>query len=1260
MSQEQSFKPVGQDVSPDDMSKRAGNAYLEEFLLEWIDTPDWSTSMKYVQACPELLTDAAEQILTRLSQLQRDEQIQEILTMHAHLLQSARLHGVEDAYAALLPQQKPEHTLSEEMKTQAQVFVWLRISDWAEAHAYLQTHPRLLTDLAAQHLDQIRFVQTEASERKLISQRQALLRTARRWDIAEVSSYFHLAEQVEESGSLEQQALLSQLQAWIATHSWEESQIYLDAHPDLVSPVAESLLAALWVNQQEDTMLRVLLAQRLQLLQRVRAQGSVDAYRIPPTLASLNEVGIASAQQYQISGRDGDLLKALDCWQKALMLVLPYASERAVLLNNLGNGLFTRFESMGMLENLEAAITAFSQSLELTPFDSERRAFPLNGLSAALRVRYERTGHLADLEAAVASSTQAVEIASSTSPELSKYLNNLGSALRRRYEYNGKLEDLEAAITAFQQALERTPADAPERSRKLTNLGNGFITRYNRVGKLEDLEAAVVTFQQAVDASSPTSPERPMYLNNLGIGLMQRYNHAGKLEDLETAVATLQQAVVLAHPDSPRWPGHLASLGNGLHARYDRTGRREDLDAAITAYQQAVERTLTSAPERSSWLINLSNSLRTRYFQTEQLEDLEAAIVFSRQAVDLTPVESPEWALHLSNLGISVGTRFRHTKNLADLEEAILAFQQALEHTPSDSPDRAARVNNLGSGLKDRYDYTENLEDLEAAIAAYRQAVALTPPDAPERSGRLNNLGNALKQRYDHSRVLIDLDQAIAAWKTDWLLPASRFAALPVTYQLGHQQQQERRIAFLVTAYLERATQHQQDAATDRRAALEVVEGSKSRLLTQLVGRGTVGLPAGVPSVVATWERHLLAGLTELDSRDLATHDQMSAPEHTPERQRRLQQRQNMLQELEMLWGRIATVGSEGAAYVALRRGEAPQWQDLALLAENLGDRTALLSLYLTRERTIFFFLRAGWEVPRVIEAPLGQVAWSNFTERTFREVHRYQPGVRRGETWGHDLQPWLEAAQPGLKGVERLVLAPAGNGHLLPWGVLAERAGWTTPNGSPLPVITVPALGVVPRLRQRLHVTTGPALVVGNPTGDLPDAAEEARHVAERFATSPLIGAAATKKAIVPRLAEASLIHLAAHAFFNVQNPLDAGIVLADGVLTAREVLDYRLQADLLVLSACESGQTGSLGGEELAGLSQAFLQAGVRSLLVSLWRVNDTATAALMQSFYRAWQTGTDKALALRQAMTQIQQDPRWGHPHYWGAFILVGDWD
>jgi CHAT domain-containing protein len=189
-----------------------------------------------------------------------------------------------------------------------------------------------------------------------------------------------------------------------------------------------------------------------------------------------------------------------------------------------------------------------------------------------------------------------------------------------------------------------------------------------------------------------------------------------------------------------------------------------------------------------------------------------------------------------------------------------------------------------------------------------------------------------------------------------------------------------------------------------------------------------------------------------------------------------------------------------------------------------------------------------------------------------------------------------------------------------------------------------------------------GLALVVGNPRQDkpLPFAEDEARQVAEFFSTQPLLGTAATKSAVLARLSDATLIHLATHAAFDTANPLESGILLADDVLTAREVLQYRLQADLLVLSACESGQVGNLGGEELAGLSQAFLQAGARSVLVSLWRVDDLATTALMLAFFRHIQAGADKALALRQAMTDVQQDPRWQHPYYWGAFVLMGDWN
>ena len=561
-------------------------------------------------------------------------------------------------------------------------------------------------------------------------------------------------------------------------------------------------------------------------------------------------------------------------------------------------------------------------------------------------------------------------------------------------------------------------------------------------------------------------------------------------------------------------------------------------------------------------------------------------------------------------------------------------------------------------GLRDLYSRSGNLTDLEAAIGTYQQVVQATPPDSPDRSRYLNNLGVGLRDLYSRSGNLADLEAAITAWEEDWSIAYPRFSAVPVTYQLSQQRYGAGIAARLITAHLERVRQHiPRSSNASRRRVLEIAEGSKSRLLTQLVGRGPLPLPAGLPQEISIREQQLLANLTALDAQELATYDPLVP---TQGDLLRLKQRQAALSDLENLWIDIAHIGPEGIAYVALRRGAVPTWQEFAHLAEALGPAIALLSFFATADRTLLILLRAGWRAPRIVEMALDQTDWANLMKRYFREIHLYRPGLHRGETWDQLLCPLLTKAQQYLGGVERLILAPIGNGHLLPWGVLTEHVGLRTSTGQPLPLVTQPALGILPRLRQRPHVSHGPALVVGNPLGDLPYAEVEAREVAERFGAKPLLGVAATKSAVLTRLPEATLIHLATHAFFDAVNPLELGIILADGVLTAREVLQHRLQADLLVLSACESGQVGSLGGEELAGLSQAFLQTGVRSLLVSLWQVNDPATAALMQAFYTAWQAETDKAVALRQAMTQIQQNLRWSHPYYWGAFVLLGDWD
>jgi CHAT domain-containing protein len=101
---------------------------------------------------------------------------------------------------------------------------------------------------------------------------------------------------------------------------------------------------------------------------------------------------------------------------------------------------------------------------------------------------------------------------------------------------------------------------------------------------------------------------------------------------------------------------------------------------------------------------------------------------------------------------------------------------------------------------------------------------------------------------------------------------------------------------------------------------------------------------------------------------------------------------------------------------------------------------------------------------------------------------------------------------------------------------------------------------------------------------------------------------------------------------------------------------MQSKVNLNLLAISACQSGLNASLGGDELIGLSQAFLIAGVHCLLVSLWPVDDSATAFLMTAFYNAYlDHENDSAEALRQAMAVTRE--RWAHPYYWAGFMLVG---
>ncbi|MGH9971104.1 MAG: CHAT domain-containing protein [Pyrinomonadaceae bacterium] len=145
--------------------------------------------------------------------------------------------------------------------------------------------------------------------------------------------------------------------------------------------------------------------------------------------------------------------------------------------------------------------------------------------------------------------------------------------------------------------------------------------------------------------------------------------------------------------------------------------------------------------------------------------------------------------------------------------------------------------------------------------------------------------------------------------------------------------------------------------------------------------------------------------------------------------------------------------------------------------------------------------------------------------------------------------------------------------------------------------------------------------------------------------------------------------VHFATHGYLDSERPDLSAIVLSlvdeqgkpqDGFLRANEIYNLNLPAELVVLSACQTGLGKEIKGEGLVGLTRGFMYAGARRVVVSLWNVNDKATADLMQRFYRGMlKENLTPAAALRKAQAEMARHPQWQSPYYWAAFVLQGEW-
>ncbi len=263
------------------------------------------------------------------------------------------------------------------------------------------------------------------------------------------------------------------------------------------------------------------------------------------------------------------------------------------------------------------------------------------------------------------------------------------------------------------------------------------------------------------------------------------------------------------------------------------------------------------------------------------------------------------------------------------------------------------------------------------------------------------------------------------------------------------------------------------------------------------------------------------------------------------------------------------------------------------------------------------------------------------------------------------------------LEGVDHLYLVPHDMLNYLPFALLPIQSATEQgplEQGSLIDRFTLAYLPSAATLANGASSGDQPQSMLAMAPGRsrLQHAPEEVSSIANLFRphSKMLLGDAATESAFKNSADQYRVLHLATHGYFNKLNPLLSGLQLEpdeanDGLLEVHEILQLKLDSDLVTLSACETGLGSGFfaeipAGDEFVGMTRAFLQVGSAAVLATLWEVDDRSTVGLMKSFYRnldAAGAGRDKAAALARAQKTLRASNKYQHPYYWAPFVLVG---
>ncbi|KAG1791595.1 uncharacterized protein HD556DRAFT_1520162 [Suillus plorans] len=468
----------------------------------------------------------------------------------------------------------------------------------------------------------------------------------------------------------------------------------------------------------------------------------------------------ASLSDLADRGNYEDLDEAITLQREALALRLVGHADWFLSLNNLANRLSSRFEHQGNDEDLEQAIALQREALALRPVGHTDRSASLSDLSVELSSRFDHRGNDKDLDEAITLQTEALTLCPVGHIDRSMSLYYLAHQLSSRFEHQGNDEDLNQAITLLRDALVLRPVGHTERSKSLDDLANHLSSRFEHRGNNEDLDQAIALNREALTLLSVDHTDRSMSLNNLASGLFSRFVHRGRDEDLDEAIALNREALALRPTGHTDRSISLNNLAVELSSRFEHRGNDKDLDQAIGLLREALALRPVGHTGRSMSLDELANQVSSRFEHRGSNEDLDEAIALHREALALRPISHTDRSMSLNNLANDLSSRFAHRGKDEDLDEAITLDREALALVPVGHTDRSKSLSNLAIQLSFRFEHRNKDEDLDEAITLNREALDLRPIGHIGRSKSLNNLATQLFTRFEHQSNREDLEES--------------------------------------------------------------------------------------------------------------------------------------------------------------------------------------------------------------------------------------------------------------------------------------------------------------------------------------------------------------------------------------------------------------------------------------------------------------------------------------------------------------------